>query len=355
MGHTITFMPSGRRIDCPPDSTILAAGLQAGVGLPFSCRSGVCRTCRGRLQAGEVDFGPVHPAYLSEAEKVAGFAHLCQARPRTDCTVEVAEFDPAQSFPSRVLPVRLMSVHLLAPDVARLQLGLPPNEPLRFHAGQYVELLLEDGARRCYSIANAPEPDGVRQIELHLRHMAGGRFTPQVFDGALAPRRMLRMEAPRGCFFLHPGGEGPRVLLASGTGFAPLKAIVEDRLAQGDDRPLHLYWGGRRRTDLYLDSLASQWAAEHPHIRYTPVLSDPSPDCNWTGRTGFVHRAVLQDHPDLRHQQVYACGAPAMVDAARRDFTEAGLPADAFFADAFVSQADLRPELPSSHPDTVTA
>lgn len=341
MSFTITLQPSEKSFACGPGIDILRAGLSCGVAMRYSCRSGVCRTCRGRLVSGKVDFGDVHPHYLSEEEKAQGHVHLCCARPLSDCTFEIEPFDPHLA-PTRTLPVRVLHMEQLAPDVMRLLLGTPPNEPLTWRAGQYLEIVLGDGVRRCYSMANAPRAGGLRQIELHIRHMPGGRFTDHVF-GRLRERDLLRVEAPQGSFFVDEDSDKPVVMLASGTGFAPIQAMVEASLAQGLRRPIDVYWGGRQWVDLYLDAHARRWAAENEHVRYVPVLSGPCIDPSWTGRSGFVHLAVLQDHPDLSGHQVYACGAPPMVDAARRDFNEAGLPVNQFFADAFVSEADRRP------------
>jgi CDP-4-dehydro-6-deoxyglucose reductase, E3 len=336
---TITLKPNGSTFTCAIDGDILKAGLASGLSLRYSCRSGVCRTCRARLVEGQVDYGAVHPNYLSDADKDAGYLHLCCAKPLTDCTVEAEEIDLGQA-PSRQFPVRVMTAQRLAPDVMQVVIGLPPNEPLQFLAGQYVEVLLADGMRRCYSIASAPLSEGLRQIELHIRHMPGGLFTDRVF-GALKARDLLRVEAPQGFFRLDETSQKPMVMVASGTGFAPIKAMVEYSLQKGMTRPMHVYWGGRRRADLYMDSLASGWAQANSHITYTPVLSDATVDCHWTGRRGFVHQAVMQDHADLSAFQVYACGAPVMVDAARTDFgKQCGLPGDQFFADSFVSEAD---------------
>ena len=340
MSYTVTSLPSGRQFDCAPQQTILKAGLNVGAGLPFSCRSGVCRSCRGRVVMGQVNPGNVHPAYLDEQERAQGYAHLCQARPLSDCTIEVDEYDTSLSHPVQHLPVRVMSIDRVAPDVIVVTLGLPPNEPLRFHAGQYLDIVLDQDLRRSYSIANAPAADGVRQIQLHLRHMRGGIFTDRAFS-TLKPREMLRIEAPLGQFFLDGKSDKPVILLASGTGFAPIKAMVEQSITQNSSRPMHIYWGGRKRTDLYLNELAGQWARDHAHIRYTPVLSNATTECDWQGRDGFVHRAVMQDYPSLENHQVYACGAPVMIDAARRDFiADRQLPEREFHADAFVSEAD---------------
>lgn len=338
-GFNITLSPSGKNFYCAGNVDVLKAGLANGISLRYNCRSGVCRTCRGRVIQGKVDIGNVHSNYLSEADKALGYAHLCCATPRSDCVIEVDEIELGQ-IPAVKFPARVMKLDKLAPDVMQITLGLPPNEPLQYLAGQYIELLLQDGARRCYSIASAPTTEGLRQIELHVRHMPGGVFTDKVFS-TLKLRELLRVEAPHGFFCLDEKSEKPMVMLASGTGFAPIKAIVEYSLQKKMTRPIYLYWGGRKREDLYMNELATRWAEEHAHIRYTPILSNATVACAWQGREGFVHNAVVEDLKNLADYQIYACGAPLMVDAARRDFVKlCALPEDQFFADSFVSEAD---------------
>lgn len=336
---TVTLRPSGRSFSCAPQSDLLKAGLASGVSMRFSCRSGVCRTCRGKVVQGQVDVGVVHPAYLSDADKAQGYAHLCCAKPLSDCVIEVDEI-PAGLRPAITLPARVMKLERMAPDVMQLVLGFPPNEPQYFSAGQSLQILAAEGVTRSYSIASAPSAEGLRQLELHIRHMPGGAFTDRVF-ASIKVRDLLRVETPHGLFGLDESSSKPIVMIASGTGFAPIKAMVEHGLRQGFKRPLHVYWGGRKRDDIYMHALALQWSAEHAHIRYTPVLSEPSLACAWEGRHGFVHQAVVDDYPSLADHQVYACGAPVMVEAARRDLTgRCGLPQDQFFADSFVSEAD---------------
>jgi len=340
MVHKVTLLPSGRQFTCAPQESILIAGLQAGAGLPFSCRSGVCRTCRGKVVAGSVDTGQVHPAYLSEAERAEGFAHLCQASALGDCVIEIDELDTSTSYPLQQMPARVLSVDRAAPDVMILTLGLPPNEPLRYHAGQYLDIVLGDNLRRSYSMASAPLLQGSRQVSVHIRHMPGGVFSDRVFT-SLKLRELLRIEAPLGQFYMDEASDKPIIFLASGTGFAPIKAMVEHALTRGWQRPMHIYWGGRTRPDLYMDGIVHQWVSRHSYIRYTPVLSEATLACAWDGRTGLVHQAVMIDYPDLSAFEVYACGAPAMVNAARQDFTRlGGLAAHDFHADAFVSEAD---------------
>ena len=237
----------------------------------------------------------------------------------------------------------------MAPDVTLISLQLPAAERLQYRAGQYVEFILRDGARRSYSMANAPHALGSPpSIELHVRHMPGGKFTDHVFS-AMKEKDILRMEGPFGSFFLRDDTDKPLVLLASGTGFAPIKALIQQLQHKASTRPAVLYWGCRRKADLYQHDWCLQAAAEMPQLRYVPVLSEPTPDDAWTGRTGFVHQAVMADLPELSGHEVYACGAPVMVESAQRDFVQrCGLPEDAFFADAFTSEADKQADKPAS-------
>ena len=348
MTYTITLSPSGRTYPCEPDTNVLKAGLDAGLFLPYSCRTGVCRTCRGKILKGEVDFGAVHPTYLPDSDKAQGLALLCQAKPLSDLTVEAREVDMKDAIRPKFMPSRIFAMQPAASDVMIITLSLPMNEPMLYRAGQYVEFILKDGRRRAYSIANVPNNEGVRQLELHVRKMPGGHFTEHVF-GAMKLRDIQRIEAPLGTFFLREDSDKPIIMLASGTGFAPIKAIVEQGLANRSvdkpARPITLYWGGRKREDIYMADLAQSWADAHPHIKFVPVLSDATPECAWTGRDGFVHRAVMADYPDLSGHQVYACGAPVMVDSARRDFVaQCGLPEEEFYADSFLTEADKAPQ-----------
>ena len=288
----------------------------------------------------------VRVAYIFVKVYVGGLylatpTHDAGAAVQTDVVIEARTVPGAGEFPVRKMPVRVMTMARPAPDVAVLNMQLPANDPLRYHAGQYVEFILRDNARRSYSMANAPHTQTDKPfIELHIRHMPGGKFTDHVFS-ALKEKDILRMEGPFGSFFLREDSDKPMILLASGTGFAPIKAIIEHLEHKGSTRPAVLYWGCRSKADLYLHDWALQAAARLPNLRYVPVLSEPKPEDGWSGRTGLVHQAVMADLPDLSGHQVYACGAPVMVDAAQRDFVErCGLPAEEFYADSFTSEAD---------------
>jgi CDP-4-dehydro-6-deoxyglucose reductase len=341
MTFTISVQPSGRTFHAEPDETVLGAAIRQGIGLPYGCRDGACGSCKSRLLEGRVRHRPHQSKALSAAEESAGLMLTCCALPQTDIVLEARMVPGAGEFPVRKMPCRVIAVTKPAADVALLTLQLPANDTLRYHAGQYIEFILRDGARRSYSMANAPHSlTDKPAIELHVRHMPGGKFTDHVF-GAMKERDILRIEGPFGSFFLRETSDKPIVLLASGTGFAPIKAIIEQIEFKGIVRPTQLYWGCRRRADLYLHEWAERAAARLPNLRYVPVLSEAKAEDGWTGRTGLVHQAVLHDWPDLSQHQVYACGVPAMVDAAQRDFVQLGaLPAEEFYADSFTSEAD---------------
>ena len=335
----VTLQPSGHEFEVEPGEAILAAALRQGFVLPYGCRNGACGSCKGRILEGRVDYGTYQEKALPEKEKAEGKALFCQARPLTDLVLEARTIGAVKDIPIKTLPCRVQKIERLADDVIVLYLKLPANERLQFLAGQYLEFLLRDGTRRSFSMANPPHDDEL--IQLHVRHVPGGSFTDHVF-GKMKERDILRFEGPHGTFFLREDSDKPIVFVASGTGFAPIKSVIAHALAEEVKRPMTLYWGGRRPKDLYLNDLPLKWAAEHPGFRYVPVISDALPEDAWTGRTGFVHRAVMEDFPDLSGHQVYACGVPVMVDAARSDFVaRCGLPEDEFYADSFTTQADL--------------
>lgn len=344
MSFTVNVQPAGRSFEVERDEPILAAAIRQGVGLPYGCRDGACGSCKSRLLEGRVIHGAHQLKALSAAEEEAGFVLTCCATPQTDCVVEARSVPGAGQFPVLKLPSRVLSMQRAADDVMIVRLQLPANQNLQYRAGQYIEFILRDGARRAYSMANAPhalsEAGSPPAIELHLRHMPGGRFTDHVF-AAMKEREILRMEGPFGSFFLREDSDKPIVLLAGGTGFAPIKAIVQHMQYRGITRPAVLYWGCRRRADLYQHDWCEQAEQALPNLRYVPVLSEPAADDGWKGRTGLIHHAVMQDLPDLSGHQVYACGAPVMVESAQSDFVaRCGLPDEEFFADSFTSEAD---------------
>ena len=341
MTFTVTVQPSGRTFSVDRDEPVLSAAIRQVIGLPYGCKDGACGSCKCRLLEGRVIHGVHQSKALSAEEEAAGWMLTCQGAPQTDLVIEARTVPGAGEFPVRKMPSRVTSIAKPAPDVAILQLQLPANDVLQYHAGQYVEFILRDGARRSYSMANAPHTQTEKPgIELHVRHLPGGKFTDHVF-GAMKDKDILRVEGPFGSFFLREDTDKPMILLASGTGFAPIKAIIEHMQFKNSQRHAVLYWGCRSKADLYLHDWALAAAEQMPNLQYIPVLSEPKPEDAWTGRTGFVHQAVMHDHPNLMNHQVYACGVPIMVESAQRDFVmKAGLPDDEFYADSFTSEAD---------------
>ncbi len=340
MTFTVTVQPSGRQFNAMEQETLLAAGIRQGIGLPYGCKDGACGSCKCRLIEGSVVHGPHQSKALSADEEAAGFILTCCGVPQGDVVIESRQVTEVGAFPIKKMPARVSSLERTSHDVIVLKLQLPASDTFQYRAGQYVEFILRDGDRRSYSMANAPHTQAEAPVlELHLRHMPGGKFTDHVFSN-MKEKEILRIEGPFGSFFLREESDRSMVLLASGTGFAPIKAIIEHMRFKGIQRPATLYWGGRRPADLYQQAWIEAQLAAMPNLRYVPVVSDALPEDGWTGRTGFVHRAVLEDQPNLAGFEVYACGAPIVVESARRDYVAAGLAEELFYADSFTSAAD---------------
>lgn len=340
----ITVQSTHHQFEARPSQTILEASIAAGVNLPYGCRSGSCGNCKGDIISGEIDYGEYAASALTDAEKAAGKALFCCAHPLTDVVIECREI-ASDVIPPRILPTRVERKVQLSHDVMALFLKLPSSEHLQFKAGQYIEFLLKDGKRRAFSIANAPHVDNL--LELHLRLIPGGQFTEYVFN-EMPEKAILRIEAPFGSFFLREESTKPIIMVAGGTGFAPIKGIIEHMLHHNIQRDVILYWGALTKQDLYMPALPEAWAAEYPNIRFIPVLSDAKLEDQWQGRTGYVHQAVLDDFAatGLADFEVYCCGAPAMVEVAHASFIEAGLAEDAFLSDAFTYAKPLPNKTP---------
>lgn len=327
MSFKTTIQPSNHSFSIGKDETILEAALEHGYTLAYSCRNGACGVCKGKILQGSVDYGKAQAFALSEEEKAAGMALFCCAKPLSDLVVESHEVTTEQEVTVKTLPCRVEKMVKLTEEVMALYLKLPTNERLQFLSGQYIDILQKEGKPRSFSLANAPHADEL--LELHVRNIAGGEFTNHVFNG-MKVRDILRIKGPLGNFFLHEDSPKPIVFVASGTGFAPVKAIIEHALHIGFKREMHFYWGVRKQSDFYMLDKVKVWEAQG--IKFTPVVSEEQ----WNGRGGFVHQAVLDDFKDLSGYAVYACGAPVVVEAAHREFTsQRGLPNDAFYSDVF--------------------
>ncbi len=330
MSFRIKVQPSGHEFAAEADETVLEAALRQGLELPHSCRAGQCAACMAGLLAGEVAYAEDYPA-LEDLQE--GQALLCQARPRSDLILEA---DVSAALPDEIRPVtvpcKVMDKELLCHDVARLYLKLPDARPLRFRAGQYLDILTADGARRSFSIASPPHRG--QRLELHIRHVEGGEFTHYIFHD-LKDKTIWRIEAPLGSFYLREQSDRPILLMGGGTGFAPLKGIIEHALEIGLKRPMHLFWGVRAKRDLYLADLPARWAREYDNFQFTPVLSEPLPEDQWQGEVGFVHESLLRAYPDLQRYEIYMGGPPAMIRAAGDAFIDHGASTERMFSDSF--------------------
>ena len=332
MTFKTVIQPSGHNFPIEAHETILEAALRHGYTLPYSCRDGVCGTCKGKVVTGQVDYGKYQESTLSETEKAAGMALFCCAKPLSDLVLECREVTAVNDIPVRTIPCRVQKMEKPAPDVMVLSLKLPANERLQFLAGQYIDILLKDEKPRSFSLANAPHDDEF--LELHIRNITGWRIHPSCVRGDERTR--------------HPAFQGTAGHLFPARRFRQADHFRRQRhrlcTDQGDHRTRAVHRPetpdafllGRTQyvADLYMLDKARQW--EKDGIKFTPVLSDALPEDAWQGRTGFVHQAVLDDYRDLSGHEVYTCGAPVVVEAAHRDFTALrGLPDDAFFSDAF--------------------
>jgi CDP-4-dehydro-6-deoxyglucose reductase, E3 len=340
----VTLLPSQQVLSVEAGETILDAALRAGLNLPHSCKGGHCSSCRARVRSGNVTYPFGNPLGLMEEERREGYALLCQAHAASpDLEIEVREIRPPDpEVQLKSLPARIERLQLIAPDVMAVSLHIPANESFHFVAGQYLDIMLPQNRRRSFSIASAPYESDL--LTLHVRRVASGEFTQQLFAG-MKEKTLLRIEGPLGQFWFRRESRRPALLVGGGTGYAPLRSMLRQLVAVGDRRQLHLYWGAQARHDLYEDEQVRALCAQYPNVRYTPVLSQPHQSDAWDGRLGLVHGAVLADHAQLETFDVYASGPPAMVEAIRHEFVDRGLPQDQLFFDSFDYASDVLAKL----------
>jgi NAD(P)H-flavin reductase/ferredoxin len=324
--------PDNRIAPVRAGETILDAALREAVPFPYECRNGGCGKCKCTVVSGSVLQGPYQASALSDAERAAGRVLACTATPQSDVEVEYVPTAAPGGIPARDHTARVAAMRLAARDVMIVELAVD-GAPLSYYAGQYLNVILDDGAKRSFSFATAPRKDR-STVELQIRRIPGGRFTTHVFESMQVGDR-LRFEGPLGSFFLREDTAKPIIFVAGATGFAPVKSMIEHAFATGMKRAIVLYWGTRTLRDMYARELCERWAREHANFRFVPVLSDPAAGDGWTGRTGLVHEAILADYPTLAGHQVYACGSAAMVEAAHPAFVARGLEEDDCFSDAF--------------------
>ncbi len=333
MPAEVTNQRNDGRFTVNPGETILDAALRDHRIFPYGCRSGVCGACKSTLVSGKVDYGEYEEATLTDEEIARGKLLLCQAVPLEDVVIDVEEVASGQNIRIRMLPCRVARLNKLAGDVMRVFLRLPKSQEFNFMPGQYIDILMKDGQRRSFSIANLPEETADAGLELHIRHVPGGHFTPKVFN-AMRERDLLRLEGPFGAYLLQSDADRPMIMVAGGTGFSPIKGLVQQALANNPAQHIHLFWGARDEQDLYLNELAEAWAREHQNFAYTPVLSE-STSGHWRGAGGWVHDAVLAGYDDFGGVDVYASGPPVMIEAVRGGLSAKGMRPERFFFDSF--------------------
>ena len=336
MTFKVTIQPSGHEFTVETGESVLEAAMRQAIELPYGCRNGACGCCAGYLLEGEVRYVD-EPIALSEEMIKENKALFCVAEPISDLVIRVEEITDLDSIQIKNLRCRVEEKQQLSHDVIALKLKIAGDERLQFHAGQYIEFILEDGKRRAFSIANAPHADEL--IELHIRHIPGGKFTDFLFD-EMPNKTMLRMEGPLGSFYMRENSQRPVIMMGGGTGFGPLKAMIDHAIYVGFDQPIHLFMGVRALRDLYMQDMVDEWLKVNRQITFTPVLSEPLPEDNWNGETGFVHEAVARTYADLSGFDIYMSGPPPMVHTAMDVFLKQGADRDHVYSDAFEYSAD---------------
>ncbi|NOQ87726.1 MAG: 2Fe-2S iron-sulfur cluster binding domain-containing protein [Gammaproteobacteria bacterium] len=349
MSFKIRVPASGHEFIAEENETILEAAIRQGVGLPYGCRNGACGKCAGEVISGKTRCDSDSLRAMAKQEFEAGKTLFCQACAASDLEIKVREIVKGADIEIKILPCRVEKMALLTHDIMQLQLKLPETERLQFMAGQYLEILLKDGKRRAFSIANAPHNDAY--IVLHIRHVPDGHFGDFVFEG-LKEKDLLRIEGPLGSYFLREDSNRPIILMGGGTGFAPLKGMLEHAFYINLDRPVHLFCGARAKRDLYMEEMVGQWLKEYPNLKYTPVLSEPAEEDSWQGETGFVHESVVRHYPDLSGYDVYLSGPPPMVKAGMDLFYENGLPQTQIYSDSFEYSDDALKAMGIQKPKT---
>jgi CDP-4-dehydro-6-deoxyglucose reductase, E3 len=342
MSKTVTLMPSAKSFQVEEGETVLAAALRQGIHLPYGCRTGSCGTCRAHCLEGQTHYPEGPPLALTALEMDTGEALLCRAVPESDLKVEASEITAMAALRVKAMPCRVAKLEKLAHDVMGLYLRLPAVERMQFLPGQYIDILLPGNHRRSFSLANPPHDD--QFLELHVRNVPGGRFSQEVFQ-QLQEGTLLRIQGPLGTFFLREDSARPMIMIAGGTGYAPIQSILRHIFEQGQQREIVFYWGARAARDLYADAKLKAWALEHPRFRYIPVLSEPMPEDHWQGRVGFVHDAVLADFADLSGHDIYLSGPPPMVNAARTAFPLHRADPLHIYSDSFDFPAEVRAAL----------
>jgi CDP-4-dehydro-6-deoxyglucose reductase len=335
MSYRVYLAGEDVEFSCEEGQSILDAALNKGITISYGCRNGLCGSCKGQLLSGKIEYPEGQPGGISQAEIDSGEALFCKAVAQSDITIKVTVIEPEPEIEVKTLPAKVKQIDYLSDDVVRLILQLPAVEPFNFRAGQWVYFVLKDGRKRAFSIANAPTEKN--EVELQVRHAIGGVFTDFVFND-LKVGALLRIEGPHGTFYFQQN-DRPILLVAGGTGFAPIKGILEEVSQLGLKQSIHLFWGSRAKKDLYQENLVQQWVKDLG-IKYTPVLSDANEKDEWQGETGFVHQAVIKAYPEMSDYAVYMAGPPQMIESCKQSFNAAGLQQQQLYYDSFDYSSD---------------
>lgn len=314
--------------------TILDAAAQNGIELPYSCRKRVCGNCRGKVLSGSLVFGTTGGSHETGCDESDD--HLfCVAQPAGDLLIRPQSWRRIAADARKTITATVFRNEIVAKDISILNLRLPPGVRIKFAAGQYLEVLLPGGERRAFSMANAPHVSD--SIQLHIRHMPSGGFTQKVVPN-LVKGDKLEIEVPHGDFYLREDSDRPLLFIAGGTGFAPIKSIIEHIIKRQIQRPMTLFWGAREPEGLYALELVERWNSSCIDFRFEGVISGDVEPSAWNGIRGRLPQAVLENFDSVADFDVYVCGAPSMVNALRSALTDKrGLRINQFFSDSFVT------------------
>jgi len=319
-------LDSGEGFEVEAAQTLLGAALRAGIPLPSDCRQGACGTCRVEILEGRVTYDEP-PMGLAPEDEAAGYAFACQARAQSDLVIRAAS---AALVPAERRTAAIAAIERLTPDVFHLRLEL--ERAIDYAPGQHMKVVLPGGATRNFSMASRPNGGA---LDFHVRRVPGGRFTDGQLPG-MRPGQPVEVELPHGAFIFRRQDYRPVLMVATGTGLAPLRSMLHALLDDPDAPPIELYWGMRTACELYADAELRAWAQRIPGLRYVPVLSRA--DASWTGRRGHVHDAVCEDHAKLSELAIYLCGSPNMIGEAKPAFARRGASLEHLYADGFVFQ-----------------
>ena len=341
----VRLRPSNVEFNVESEETILSAALKVGLVVPYGCKNGACGSCKASIVGGTVDYGDHQKRALSEYEKNNNGLLLCTAKPLSNIEITANLISATKENEPKKMPCRVEKIEIVTEDIAIIRLKLPANQSFSYLPGQYVDILLKDGKRRSYSMANMPNQENV--IELHIKHNPGGLLTDSIFDNKssespiLKEKNILRLEGPLGTFYFRENSKEKILFIASGTGIGPIKAIIENLISENFSREVILYWGVRSPNDLYILEIIESWKNSLLNFTFVPVVSDAKTEDKWKGREGYVHSAIMDDQISLKNFSVYACGSPLMVNAAYDAFTKSrDLDKDHFFSDAFTVASD---------------